>query len=77
MNMVDVDKMVEFWTTEVYKCLNLVSPWKTQKMKQKSYSLPKEIQTELFKRKVLNRKLQLNLQQGKIDLQSECEYKKL
>ena len=43
VNMVDVDDMEKFWTTEINKCLNFVAPWKTRKLKQKQYCLPNEV----------------------------------
>ena len=43
VNMEDVDTMVTFWTTEINKCLDLVAPYKTRRIKQKKCCLPKEV----------------------------------
>ena len=32
VNIVGVDEMEEFWTTEINKCLDSIAPWKTRKL---------------------------------------------
>ena len=49
VNIVDVDEMEEFWTTEINKCLDSIAPWKTRKLKKKKYCLPKIVLEEMKK----------------------------
>ena len=61
VNMTDVDEMEKFWTMEINKCLDIVAPWKRRKNKQKRFSLSKEVQFEIKKKKVLQRRHQINV----------------
>ena len=54
--MVDVDDMEKFWISEINNCLNTIAPWKIRKMKHKKFCLPKEIQMEIKKRKILQKR---------------------
>ena len=44
VNMTDVDEMEEFWAMKINMCLDSIAPWKTRKIKQKKYYLPKAVQ---------------------------------
>ena len=71
--MEDVDEMENFWSTEISRCLNFVAPWKTRKMKQKKYCLPKEIQEEIKKRKDFLKRLQLKMKCGETYAKIICK----
>ena len=75
--MKDINDMVQFWTEEINKCLDITAPWKTRKLKKKKYVLPKEVQVLIQKRKELQKKLQTNVNSGKIDTEMEKQYKKM
>ena len=68
--------MVSMWSSEIIKCLDFVAPLKTRKVKMKKYKLPKEIQTEIQKRKKLHKRHKNNVHCGVVDLEVEREFKK-
>ena len=76
VNMVDVDDMEEFWTTEINNCLNKVAPWKSRKLKHKRINLPKEVQTQIKKSKSLQRIYQSNSVNCIRDSDLEKQFKK-
>ena len=76
VNMEDIDDMEHFWSTQINKCLDVVAPWKSQKFKQKRYQLPKEVQVEIKKQKVLLKRHKTNVLNGQIDMELETEFKK-
>ena len=75
VSMDDVENMEEFWTTEINNCLNKVAPWKSRKLKHKKINLPKEVQTEIKKRKSLQKIYQSNLINGIRDSDLEKQFK--
>ena len=75
-NFEDVDEMETFWTSEIKKCLDFTAPWKTGKNKQKRYCLPKEIQEEIKKRRVLQNRHKMNIDKGKVNLKLQKQLKK-
>ena len=70
-NMEDVDPMEEFWTKKINECMDIVAPWKSRKIKQKRYRLPKETQSAIKIRNDLKKKLQINVKNGIEDLKLE------
>ena len=76
IHMTDVDEMQTFWTSEINKCLDLTAPWKKRNIRKRKYSLPKEILTEIQKRKELQKRHQTMVKNGKLDLVLFNEFKK-
>ena len=74
--MSNVDEMEEFWTKEINKCLDFVAPWKSRRVKQKRCILPKEVQDAIKRRKELQKKHQINVEQGKVDFEVQKQLKK-
>ena len=74
--MENVDDMESKWSSEIIKCLDFIAPMKTRKVKQKKYNLPKEIQSEIQKRKILHKRYKSNLQHSVTDPEIEREFKK-
>ena len=68
--------MEEFWTKEINECMDIVAPWKSRKIKQKIYYLPKEVQSVIKVRNDLKKKVQINEKNGIEDLKLEEQYKK-
>ena len=75
-SMLDVDEMQSFFTSEINKCLDKTAPWKTRKMNQKKYSLPRELQAHIQKRKELQKRYQISVKNGEKDLDLLKELKK-
>ena len=65
-----------FFTSEINKCLDNTAPWKTRKMNHKKYSLPRELQAHIQKRKELQKRYQINVKNGEKDLDLLKELKK-
>ena len=72
----DVDKMEIFWTREINRCLDEIAPWKVRKVKQKRFSLPSEVQFEIKKKKELQKRHQINVQNGTVDFELQKQLKK-
>jgi hypothetical protein len=70
-NMEDVDPIEEFWTKKINECMDISAPWKSRKIKQKRYGLPKETQSAIKIRNDLKKKLQINVKNGIEDLKLE------
>ena len=75
-NMNDINDMEEFWTSQINKCLNILAPVKTRKVKQKMFCLPKDVQAAIHRKKHLQKQHQSMVQIGKADLDLEREFKK-
>ena len=74
--MKDVDNMEQFWSTQINSCLDIVAPWKTQKMRQKRFLLPNEVKVAIKKQKELLKRHQENVHNGQIDVELEAKFKK-
>ena len=74
--MSDIDEMENFWTSEINKCLDLVAPFKTRKVKKKKFTLPKHVQGVIQIRRELQEKHDGNIKTGKIDFELEKQLKK-
>ena len=75
-NMNDINDMEEFWTSQINKCLNILAPVKTRKVKQKMFCLPKDVRAAIHRKKHLQKQHQSMVQIGKADLDLEREFKK-
>ena len=75
-DMEDVDPMEEFWTKEINKCMDIVAPWKSRKVRQKRFDLPKEVRSAIKVRNDLKKKVQVNAKNGIEDLKLEEQFKK-
>ena len=75
-DMEDVDPMEEFWTKEINKCMDIVAPWKSRKVRQKRFDLPKEVRSVIKVRNDLKKKVQVNAKNGIEDLKLEEQFKK-
>ena len=47
--MSNVKDMVQFWSSELNKCLDVTAPWKSRKNKKKKFRLPMEVQSAIKK----------------------------
>ena len=73
VNFEDVDEMEEFWTSKINQCLDYIAPWKTRKIKQKKFCLPKVVyfclpkvvNDQIKKLKELQKRHRINKQNGK------------
>ena len=75
-DMEDVDPIEEFLTIKVNEFMDSVAPLKSKKVKQKRYSLPKEVQSAIKVRKDLKKKFQINKQNNIEDFKLEEQFKK-
>ena len=75
-DMSNVEDMVQFWTSELNKCLDITAPWKKRKNKKKKFRLPMEVQNEIKKQKELQKKHLNNVENGKSDATLERIFKK-
>ena len=75
-DMSNVEDMVQFWTSELNKCLDITAPWKERKKKKKKFRLPMEVQNEIKKQKELQKKHLNNVENGKSDATLERIFKK-
>ena len=76
VNMGNVDEMQNMWTTKINECLDSVAPWISRKVKSKKHSLPKHIQLEIKKRKLLQMRHERKVRHSEVDHELIKELKK-
>ena len=76
VEMTDVDEMVDLWTREINRCLDIVAPMKTRRVHKKRCNFPKEVQIQIKKRKELLKIQETNVQKGVVDLEAHSKLKK-
>ena len=75
-DMSNVKDMVQFWSSELNKCLDVTAPWKSRKNKKKKFRLPMEVQSAIKKQNELQKEHQNNVKNGTPDATLERTFKK-
>ena len=75
-DMPNVKDMVQFWTSELNKCLDVTAPWKSRKNRKKKFRLPMEVQSAIKKQNELQKEHQKNVKNGTPDTTLERTFKK-
>ena len=74
--MLSVDQMEEFWTSEINKCLDEVAPWQERKRKKRKVVLPEEVKAAVQKRNKMKKQLKEIQGSGSVDRDFEMKFKK-